>query len=73
MLEAQDDLVAQAIGDAVDLDLLLPRRLGVRRRGIGEHGAPVQGEDVLRRRRSGAGDHLAHSRVRGGDLSPLVV
>ena len=73
IVEAQDDLVAEAIGDAVDLDLLLARRLGVRRRGIGEHGAPVQGEDVLGRGRGGAGDHLAHGRVGGGDLCALVV
>ena len=31
VLEAQHDLVAQAVGDAVDVDLLLAGRLGVRR------------------------------------------
>jgi hypothetical protein len=59
MLEAQDDVSPRRIGDAVDVDLALAGRLGVgARRGIGAHGPPVQGDDVLRRRRCGARDHL---------------
>ena len=52
---------------------LLARRLGVRRRRVGERRAPVQGDDVLGRGGGGARDHLAHGRVGCGDRLALVV
>ena len=62
----QDDLVAALVRDAVDRDLALAGRI------LDPHAA-VQVHELLRRRRVGAREHLAHLRVLRRDLLALLV